>query len=131
MTFFSQGMQLFTTLRQLLCYVWTKIFFIFPELMPIKLVFLLGETNLENIQFLLEAEAEKNDDILQINVEDSYHTLSYKSLSGFLWIKKFTGYLNLQMFFYILILIFLNWISQFLCLVLMEQSLAWSPDWKW
>ena len=75
--------------------------FIFPELMPIKLVFLLGETNVENIQFLLEAEAEKNDDILQINVEDSYHTLSYKSLSGFLWIKKFTGYLNLQFFFVI------------------------------
>ena len=76
-----------------------QIIFIFPELMPIKVVFLLGETNVENIQFLLETEAEKNEDILQINVEDSYHTLSYKSLSGFLWIKKFTGYLNLQMFF--------------------------------
>ena len=73
--------------------------FTFPELIPIKLVFLLGATNVEKIQFLLETEAEKNDDILQINVEDSYHTLSYKSLSGFLWIKKFTGYLNLQMFF--------------------------------
>ena len=73
--------------------------FIFPELIPIKLVFLLGATNVETIQFLLETEAEKNDDILQINVEDSYHTLSYKSLSGFLWIKKFTGYLNLQMVF--------------------------------
>ena len=75
--------------------------FIFPELIPIKLVFLLGATNVETIQFLLETEAEKNNDILQINVEDSYHTLSYKSLSGFLWIKKFTGYLNLQFFFVI------------------------------
>ena len=76
--------------------------FTFPELIPIKLVFLLGATNVEKIQFLLETEAEKNDDILQINVEDSYHTLSYKSLSGFLWIKKFTGYLNLQMFFFVI-----------------------------
>ena len=76
--------------------------FTIPELIPIKLVFLLGATNVETIQFLLETEAEKNDDILQINVEDSYHTLSYKSLSGFLWIKKFTGYLNLQMFFFVI-----------------------------
>ena len=76
--------------------------FTFTELIPIKLVFLLGATNVEKIQFLLETEAEKNDDILQINVEDSYHTLSYKSLSGFLWIKKFTGYLNLQMFFFVI-----------------------------
>ena len=49
--------------------------FTFSELIPIKLVFLLGATNVEKIQFLLETEAEKNDDILQINVEDSYHTL--------------------------------------------------------
>ena len=91
-------MLLFATFLLLLLHMNQNIF-IFPELMPIKLVFLLGETNVENIQFLLEAESEKNNDILQINVEDSYHTLSYKSLSGFLWIKKFTRYLILQMFF--------------------------------
>ena len=55
----------------------------------VKLIFLLGLPNDTETKILLKNEAEENDDILQINVEDSYHTLSYKSLSGFIWVQKF------------------------------------------
>ena len=53
-----------------------------------KLTFLLGMPKYAETQNSLENEAAKFDDILQIDVEDSYHTLSYKSLSGFIWVKK-------------------------------------------
>ena len=48
----------------------------------IKLIFLLGSTE---HQAQLEEEHDKFDDILQTSVRDSYDTLSYKSLTGFIW----------------------------------------------
>ena len=49
----------------------------------IRLIFLLGASS--EHQARLQAEHEKFDDIVQISVRDSYDTLSYKSLTGFIW----------------------------------------------
>ena len=51
----------------------------------IKLIFLLGAST--EHQATLEEEHEKFDDIVQTSVRDSYDTLSYKSLSGFIWVS--------------------------------------------
>ena len=50
----------------------------------VQLIFLLGTA--EKYQTQLEAEQRVHDDIVQATVPDSYDTLSYKSLFGFLWI---------------------------------------------
>jgi len=51
----------------------------------VQLIFLLGST--QKYQALLEIEHSKYDDIVQASVPDSYDTLSYKSIFGFLWIN--------------------------------------------
>ena len=51
----------------------------------VRLIFLLGASPLYQAQ--LEEEHERFDDLLQTSVRDSYDTLSYKSLSGFIWIS--------------------------------------------
>ena len=50
----------------------------------VRLVFLMGATS-PQYEAQLGEEHRKYDDILQTSVKDSYDTLSYKSLTGFIW----------------------------------------------
>jgi len=56
------------------------------EVEDVKLIFLLGLSKKHQRQ--LDSEHEKHNDIVQATVLDSYDTLSYKSLFGFLWINQ-------------------------------------------
>ena len=51
----------------------------------VRLIFLLGASPRHQAE--LEEEHERFDDLLQTSVRDSYDTLSYKSLTGFIWIS--------------------------------------------
>ena len=52
----------------------------------VRLIFLLGAS--PHFQPQLEEEQERFGDLLQTSVRDSYDTLSYKSLTGFIWISR-------------------------------------------
>ena len=52
----------------------------------VKLIFLLGLSTKHQKQ--IDTEHVQHDDIVQATVQDSYDTLSYKSLFGFLWINQ-------------------------------------------
>ena len=52
----------------------------------VRLIFLLGAS--PHYQARLEEEHERFGDLLQTSVRDSYDTLSYKSLTGFIWISR-------------------------------------------
>ena len=54
----------------------------------VSLLFLLGKTTSSELQQRLEEENEQHGDLLQGSVLDSYHTLAYKTLMGFIWINK-------------------------------------------
>ena len=56
----------------------------------VKIIFLLGIVPPEYEQ-LLHEEHEVHDDLVQASVPESYDTLSFKTLSGFIWIKAFCG----------------------------------------
>jgi hypothetical protein len=56
----------------------------------VKVIFLLGLVS-PVVQELLSSEHEENDDLVQSSVPDSYDTLSYKTLTGFIWINAFCG----------------------------------------
>lgn len=51
----------------------------FTQSFTAKLVFLLGESS---------TILEESEDILQINIQESYDHLSYKTLAAFLWVSK-------------------------------------------
>lgn len=51
-------------------------------------IFLLGFSNNDTIDKTIKGEALKNNDIVQINVQDGYENLAYKSFAGFLWINR-------------------------------------------
>jgi hypothetical protein len=54
----------------------------------IVVIFLLGKVNDEELKKNLEREDQLFGDILQSTVPESYATLSYKSISGFIWINR-------------------------------------------
>jgi len=56
----------------------------------VKVIFLLGLVSSVYEELLLSEHAD-HDDLVQSSVPESYDTLSYKTLSGFIWIKAFCG----------------------------------------
>lgn len=63
----------------------------FSDRDDVFLLFLLGRTASAPLQERLRAESAVHRDMLQISVEDHYTTLSYKTLSGFIWTSRFCG----------------------------------------
>ena len=53
----------------------------------VRLIFLLGQTS-PALQTELQAENIAHGDIVQISVKDHYTALSYKTLSGFVWVNR-------------------------------------------
>ena len=53
----------------------------------VRLVFLLGQTS-PALQTSLQAENLAHGDLVQISVRDHYTALSYKTLSGFVWVNR-------------------------------------------
>ena len=53
----------------------------------VRLIFLLGQTS-PDIQAELQAENIGHGDLVQISVRDHYTALSYKTLSGFVWVNR-------------------------------------------
>ena len=53
----------------------------------VRLIFLLGQTSQE-LQAQLQAENVAHGDLVQISVKDHYTALSYKTLSGFVWVNR-------------------------------------------
>ena len=53
----------------------------------VRLVFLLGQTS-PALQTSLQAENLAHGDLVQISVKDHYTALSYKTLSGFVWVNR-------------------------------------------
>ena len=53
----------------------------------VRLIFLLGQTTAA-LQKELQAENIAHSDLVQISVRDHYTALSYKTLSGFVWVNR-------------------------------------------
>lgn len=53
----------------------------------VRLIFLLGQTS-PDLQAQLQAENVGHGDLVQISVRDHYTALSYKTLSGFVWVNR-------------------------------------------
>ena len=56
-----------------------------------RVIFLVGLVSREEDKKHLNEEHQTNDDIVQSSVPDSYDTLSYKTISGFIWVNAFCG----------------------------------------
>ncbi len=54
-----------------------------------RVVFLLGDSQDKEISTSLKNEAKKFQDILISNIPDGYSTLSYKTITGLIWIRKY------------------------------------------
>lgn len=54
----------------------------------VSLLFLLGKTTSSEVQERLNLENRKHGDLLQGSILDSYDTLAYKTLMGFIWINN-------------------------------------------
>ena len=53
----------------------------------VRLIFLLGQTS-PAVQAELQGENVAHGDLVQISVKDHYTALSYKTLSGFVWVNR-------------------------------------------
>jgi len=60
----------------------------FGHVKNVSLLFLVGKTTSSEVQQRLGEENKDHGDMLQGSVLDSYHTLAYKTLMGFIWINK-------------------------------------------
>jgi hypothetical protein len=54
----------------------------------IKLLFLLGKIPEKSVSEKVDQEERIFGDLLQASIPEGYSTLSYKSISGFLWINR-------------------------------------------
>ncbi len=59
-----------------------------------RVVFLLGDSQDQEISTSLKNEAKKFQDILISNIPDGYNTLSYKTITGLIWIRKYNFDIN-------------------------------------
>lgn len=60
-----------------------------PTSLRVSCVFLIGLSESNKIARKLSTEAKNHNDILQINVQESYRNMVYKIWSGFRWILRF------------------------------------------
>lgn len=59
------------------------------EVDEVSVLFLLGNTYSVDVHNLVRSENEIHGDILQGSTVDSYRTLAYKTLMGFVWVNRF------------------------------------------
>lgn len=64
----------------------------------IRTVFLIGKTNLDNLQKDIDQEYNKYGDIIQGNFTDSYYNNTYKTMMGLQWVKKYCTNSKFYMF---------------------------------
>ena len=70
---------------------------LFQNRTDVALVFLLGEIMDKEITNELREENVAHGDLLQISVKDHYTALSYKTLSGFIWINRYLTWTSSRM----------------------------------
>ena len=56
-------------------------------------VFLLGNTEDEDVIKDLRLENDKKGDLLQVSLLDSYSISMYKILAGYIWVNRFSPFL--------------------------------------
>ena len=66
---------------------------LFQNRTDVALVFLLGEITDKEVTNELREENVAHGDLLQISVKDHYTALSYKTLSGFIWVNRYEGWM--------------------------------------
>ena len=54
----------------------------------VKIFFLVGLSNNENTSYLLDSESSNHDDLLQVNIRDSYDSLTNKSIAMLQWLTR-------------------------------------------